>query len=300
MTDKETAQLDRHQQRVNELRAAAAELLAELESYQAGESQSFMVFVPPVKASTPFSDTGETPAAEAVAAGATATGQPIIAGETNAATDTTSLTNTANDNAFRATGDSGVLGVGRRFTGVEGVSYAGDGVTGLATAGSSGSGVTGRANSTGVYGEAAVGNGVYGYSSAGNGVYGFSQDRVGTTGVSLNGIGVLAFSRQREALNASSVNGDGVRAHTSSSFGAAVFAENSSGASDGHGIVALGQSGIGLYASGEHAPVQLGRAQTTGAPTGGFHVAGELFLDANADLYLCKANGSPGTWKLIG
>jgi hypothetical protein len=32
----------------------------------------------------------------------------------------------------------------------------------------------------------------------------------------------------------------------------------------------------------------------------GFHNAGELVLDANADLYLCKTSGSPGTWKLLG
>ena len=37
-----------------------------------------------------------------------------------------------------------------------------------------------------------------------------------------------------------------------------------------------------------------------GPPTTGFHEAGELSLDANADLYLCKASGTPGTWNLIG
>jgi hypothetical protein len=301
MPDEETVQIDRHQQKVNELRAAAAQLLAELDKYQAGESDSFTSFVPPAKTQSARSlDIQAEPAADAITAGATGTGQPIIAGEANTATDTTYLTNTDNDNALYASGGGGVVGVGRTYGGVAGISYGGDGVSGLATGSSGGSGVSGRANNTGVYGEAAVGNGVYGYSSAGNGIYGYSQDRLGTAGVSVNGIGVLAFSRQREALNASSIDGDGVRAHTSSGFGAAVFAENSSGASGGHGVVALGQSGIGLYASGEHAPVQLGRAQTAGAPTGGFHVAGELFLDANADLYLCKANGTPGTWKLIG
>jgi hypothetical protein len=61
-----------------------------------------------------------------------------------------------------------------------------------------------------------------------------------------------------------------------------------------------GQAGVGVYASGEHAALQLGRNSLSGAPTAGFHTVGELVLDANADPYLCKASGTPGTWKLLG
>ena len=72
-----------------------------------------------------------------------------------------------------------------------------------------------------------------------------------------------------------------------------------SGTATAHAVVALGQSGIGIYASGEQAPIQLGRAQTAGPPATGFHSAGEIFLDANADLHLCKVDGTPGTWTLV-
>ena len=89
-------------------------------------------------------------------------------------------------------------------------------------------------------------------------------------------------------------------AATNSSTAAGLLAENDSGAAGGVAVIALGQAGVGVYASGEQAAVQLGRSSLAGAPATGFHNAGELVLDANSDLYLCKASGSPGTWKLLG
>jgi hypothetical protein len=97
-----------------------------------------------------------------------------------------------------------------------------------------------------------------------------------------------------------SANSVGVLATTNSATAAGLLAENDSGAPGGIAVIALGQAGIGVYASGEQAAVQLGRSSLAGAPTTGFHNAGELVLDANADLYLCKASGTPGTWKLLG
>jgi hypothetical protein len=155
--------------------------------------------------------------------------------------------------------------------------------------------VTGDAR--GVSGVARNGPGLHGLSYRDNGVFGYAAPT--SSGAGVRGMGVLAFSQGREALNAYSVEGSGVVAGTNSGSAAAVLAENSSGSPGGVAVVALGQSGTGLYASGGQAAIQLGRSALTGPPTSGFHVAGELVLDAGADLYLCKVTGSPGTWKLV-
>jgi hypothetical protein len=138
-----------------------------------------------------------------------------------------------------------------------------------------------------------------GNSSTGEGVRGFGISHIGVLGMSIDGTGTYAFSSRRTALQAHSNQGDGVRASTQSNSAAAIFAESGAQFPGGSTIVALGQIGTGLYTSGAHAAMQLGRAQLAGAPTTGSHVAGEIVLDANADLYLCKVTGTPGTWAQV-
>lgn len=148
-----------------------------------------------------------------------------------------------------------------------------------------------RPSNIGVYGESTgSGVGVYGVSIGGDGVQAVSQNQSGVNGASANSYGVRGFS----------ANSVGVLAASNSATGAGLLAQNDSGAPGGLAVIALGQAGVGVYASGEHAAVQLGRNPLSGAPSAGFHTAGELVLDANADLYLCKASGTPGTWKLLG
>jgi hypothetical protein len=103
------------------------------------------------------------------------------------------------------------------------------------------------------------------------------------------GVAVFADSRDNTAVYAHTTNGQ-----------SAIVADQASANPRSVAVAALGGSGVGLYASGETAAVQLGRSSVAGPPTTGFHEAGELSLDANADLYLCKASGTPGTWNLIG
>lgn len=261
----EKAVLERHEnfaQRLAELREQATALLAELE-----------------RRTEPQVPEEQGTAARSVAP--PATGSPVVAGASNTAADTTYLDSGAPNGALYVTGDArGVSGVARNGPGLHGLSYRDNGVFGYAAPTSSGAGVRGE-------------------STAGHGVYGYTDSGVGTLGVGVRGMGVLAFSQGREALNAYSVEGSGVVAGTNSGSAAAVLAENSSGSPGGVAVVALGQSGTGLYASGGQAAIQLGRSALTGPPTSGFHVAGELVLDAGADLYLCKVTGSPGTWKLV-
>ena len=210
-----------------------------------------------------------------------ATGSPLVAGASNSATDTTYLDASGASGALYVVGDpGGVTGIGFSQPGLRGYGYGSNAVHGYAVPPNAQAGVRGE-------------------SSSGDGVYGYSTQGRGTLGVSLRGIGVLAFSRDREAIDAYSVDGDGIRAATRSGAAAAVLAENGSESPGGVAVVCLGQSGTGLYASGAHAAIRLGRSQAVGAPTTGFHNAGELVLDANADLYLCKATGAPGVWKFV-
>jgi hypothetical protein len=110
---------------------------------------------------------------------------------------------------------------------------------------------------------------------------------------------VQAYCQHGVAIFADSGNGSAMYAHTTNGTSTIVADQgNSSPASSA--VTALGGIGVGVYASGARAPLQLGRSSVAGAPTTGTHEAGELVLDANADLYLCKVSGTPGTWNMIG
>ena len=287
-TTDSSAVVDRYRARLVELREETARLLAELDRQTASGKAGVL---------EPLEQELESPDRPAEQATAMLTGQPILAGMTNTADATTYLDCTSPDaDAFYVTGHSGVTGVGSSGPGIRGYSTNGDSVVGLGGQ----AGVRGQSGSFGVYGQSTGSSvGVYGLSNDGDGVYGFSFNGRGTLGVSLNSYGVQAFSRNRAALIAQSIAGPGVVAYTTSSADAAVVAENDSGSVGSTAVVALGHAGVGAYASGEQAALQLGRAQVSGAPTSGFHVAGELVLDANADLYLCKVTGSPGSWTLV-
>lgn len=262
------------------------------------------------------------------------TGQPIIAGASNSAADTTYLGCTDPGSAMYVIGNGrGVSGVAQSGPGLHGLSYTQNGVVGIGmpnalngvqgqavNPGASGVygqhdnggyGTAGRSSFTGVLGESTgTGYGVYGTSTDGDGVAGWSTNALAVRAQSVNGHAVQAVSHNQSGVNSASVNSYGVRgfsansvgvlATSNSATGAGLLAENDSGAPGGVAVIALGQAGVGVYASGEQAAVQLGRSSLAGAPTAGFHNAGELVLDANADLYLCKASGSPGTWKLLG
>ncbi|MGP3684520.1 hypothetical protein ACTVZO_07380 [Streptomyces sp. IBSNAI002] len=85
----------------------------------------------------------------------------------------------------------------------------------------------------------------------------------------------------------------------SSEHDSAVFAVSDT--DDKPAIDASGGRGVGILASGQTAALQLGLSGAQpGPPSGGFHSAGMLYLDLQADLYLCKVSGDPGVWKLLG
>src|SRR5215208_616061 len=76
---------------------------------------------------------------------------------------------------------------------------------------------------------------------------------------------------------------------------------------DGDGIngVATNASGVrgssnslygGLFQGGK-APLKLQPSHTGGRPTTGQHTKGELFMDSGGALFVCTADGTPGTWR---
>jgi hypothetical protein len=38
---------------------------------------------------------------------------------------------------------------------------------------------------------------------------------------------------------------------------------------------------------------------TVGKPTTGTHTKGEIYMDSAGTLFVCTANGTPGTWKKV-
>jgi hypothetical protein len=108
-------------------------------------------------------------------------------------------------------------------------------------------------------------------------------------------------------LNVASATTNAITAESQDQLGLFVRSERDTALSavadtdDKAAIEANGFRGIGIRASGETAALQLGRSGThPGPPSSGFHEAGMLYLDPQADLYLCKDSGDPGFWKLLG
>lgn len=304
------------QEEVTRLRAENRRLLSELERLAAGDGGpgSGPASADPLPAQ-PAPDGPRVAEGDRAARGVAApVRSPVIAGASNSAQDTTYLDCSDPGSALQVIGGGrGVSGVAQSGPGLHGLSYGANGVVGVGMAGglngvqgqavnsgasgvygqhdNGGFGTAGRSANIGVFGESTGnGSGVYATSTDGHGVQAVSHNQSGVNGASVNSYGVRGFSD----------NSVGVLATTNSSTAAGLLAENDSGAAGGLAVIALGQAGVGVYASGEQAAVQLGRSSLAGAPATGFHNAGELVLDANADLYLCKASGSPGTWKLLG
>jgi hypothetical protein len=85
------------------------------------------------------------------------------------------------------------------------------------------------------------------------------------------------------------------RAAVSGRFPFAIATSSNGSGVDATGIV------YGLRAVGGLAPLLLVPAHgRVGPPTSGTHLQGEIFLDTNAALFQCVADGTPGTWVRVG
>jgi len=110
--------------------------------------------------------------------------------------------------------------------------------------------------------------GVYATSSTGYGLYGVTNSGNGATGAGLSGV---------------ANSGTGVAGNSNA----------------GIGVSGTSVSGLGAMFTGGQAPIALGTAGAAGAPTAGNHVAGEVYADSNADLWVCASSGTPGTWQKL-
>ena len=132
----------------------------------------------------------------------------------------------------------------------------------------------------GLVAETAITNndGVIGFCAGGatsSGVHGFSFDGRGVVGTGDVGVGVLGE----------------IRTGNSAPGSVAVQATNQSTGAGSIGVQAAatsGTGGLGASFAGSLAPLRLVAAATTGAPKAGTHTAGELFVDANGELYYCR------------
>ena len=67
-------------------------------------------------------------------------------------------------------------------------------------------------------------------------------------------------------------------------------------ATAGEGVASDGYAGV---FEGGKAQLRLVPGETAGKPKTGQHQKGELYLDRNANLWLCRAGGTPGTWRKV-
>jgi hypothetical protein len=184
-----------------------------------------------------------------------------------------------------------------------------------------------------------TGIGVLGYSTIGvrgegtkAGVFGLT-DQTGNAGVSgvntLSGYGVLADGKGPEYAGVLGRNSDGTGVwgksskagysgvygqHTGSlgfgivgdgtgNAGAGILGRNSGG--DGvqgegtNGVHAKATSGYGGLFEGGKAQLRIVPKGSAGKPTSGAHTKGEVYMDSAGTLFVCMANGTPGTWRKV-
>ncbi|MGH3145598.1 MAG: hypothetical protein ACRDTR_07325 [Rubrobacter sp.] len=184
----------------------------------------------------------------------------------NTNTDGTGVRGAGDTGAWGSSSRSGFSGVYGQHTGSAGYGLVGDGK------GSGGAGVLGRNNNgTGVRGEGSTTAEVAGVRGLGStGVWG-SSSRTGYSGLYGQHTGSAGYG----------VVGDGTGA-------------------TGAGVVGRNGSGYGGQFEGGKAQLFLKpKGGAAGRPTTGSHLKGELYMDSEANLFVCTADGSPGTWKLV-
>jgi hypothetical protein len=213
-------------------------------------------------------------------------------------------------------GSSGVYGFAHGTgPGVTGESNFGPGVKGLSGTGEpavlgdnsgGGPGVKGLSNTSqpAVLGENSdSGQGVKGTSPGNNAVEGVASG-FGASGVygthTATGWGVAGDSSAPAFAGVFGRNNTtGVGVYGTSSSGIAIRGESSgTTGSNGIGVYGFAANGTGLVGEGR-APLRLTPQTYTGPPTTRQHRRGELLVDAVGDLYLCTANGTPGTWRKV-
>lgn len=200
-----------------------------------------------------------------------------------------------------------------------------DGVWGVATGRYSGVvGFGGNKGGTGFYG--AGGPGIAGVIYGGSGiiVFGgpnFTPSGYGTAGKFYgdgasdgtaagygiesygagNGAGVYSFGGRGTTATPKTGGGNGVQGYGGPGGNGGIFigdANNVNPAIPAHGIFGGGNAlGVGAWFAGGRAQIQMVPNAGIGAPTAGRHYHGDMFMDASEVIWICTADGIPGTFR---
>ena len=120
----------------------------------------------------------------------------------------------------------------------------------------------------------------------GGAIRGSSNVGVGVTGQGNSSYGVYATSALNHAL----------RAQAFGSANSGVYADNATGT----GVLGKSTSGTGVVAQSDSGPsIQLISARNA-VPSNGTWLKGSLVATTNGELWLCVADGTPGSWRLLG
>lgn len=201
------------------------------------------------------------------------------------------------------------------------------------------SGQTRSSDGAGVFGFAETdGKGVLGYSPGNDGIVGLSEAN-GKSGVfgfnsMRSGAAFGVFGRCNSidgaGVAADNARGHGIKGLSSGAGTSGVFGENpakpggqfsgpgiesipagvTGKADQGIGVVGRSANSVGVRGlggtyggvfEGARAPLHLvpSVSGVAGAPTSGFHRAGELFVDSEGGLFFCVTTGTPGAWKRV-
>jgi hypothetical protein len=197
-------------------------------------------------------------------------------------------TDSANRGAIEATNTSATgFGVyAKSLVGVQGVSIV-----------AGGAGLSGRSEgSTGIGIEAQSLNGGHGILASASDTDEVAGVRAsGKTGVwgSTGAGGYSGVYGQHDGAQPSGgfgVVGDGI-----GSGRAGVLGRNPH--ASGSGVRGQSTNGYGGQFDGGKAQLRLNPKTTVGKPTTGAHTKGEIYMDSAGTLFVCTANGTPGTWR---
>ncbi len=111
---------------------------------------------------------------------------------------------------------------------------------------------------------------------------GFAQ---GVAGISDNTVAVSGQSTTSYGVFASSVSNIAMRGESSNYVGVAGFGHNT--------------NGVGGWFVGPRAALALGAGSGPGAPLTDQHFIGDIYLDSTFTVWVCTANGTPGTWTRL-
>lgn len=236
---------------------------------------------------------GATPAA---AASGTFDGNPALRA------DATPSTGRAIE-AYSAGSEPGAYTIAAENSAANGVAIAGravattgEGIGVLGTTDAGGVGVAGSSvTGTGVYGRSEnYGSGVEGSSAFGNAVFGGTGAAIGVFGTAWHPSGIGVAGRHDGTA------GTAVRGVAESSSGATKAMHGITKSGSGVAVYAEAQiSGTGIVSHTDGTHLRFAGSPAAPPAAGVARLKGEMVFDTNADLWLCVAAGTPGTWRKV-